>query len=133
MTIEIFIAVFIVIAIADWWMDMVQRTTTLICRASNVSTQHIGKLLNPAFIKFAFPITIAKWILVAFWAWYDSAILAISLLALSWLASVISPLPIKLTLPAVLKQINRVRDVDKEMGEELIRLVEVWSSIGNRY
>ena len=30
MTYEIFIGLFLVLAIADWWMDMVQRTTAFL-------------------------------------------------------------------------------------------------------
>jgi hypothetical protein len=133
MTTTIFISIFVAIAAADWWMDMVQRTTTLICRASDAPMRPVGELLNPSFVKFAFPLTLAKWILVAFWAWCSSVAVALAALAAAWLITILSPVPFGLTLPPIRKQIARVRSLDSDMGDQLLQLVEQWRSIGGRH
>jgi H+/Cl- antiporter ClcA len=127
---EGFAAVFLVLAAADWWMDKVQRTTQLICRASGAPMSLVGEFLNPAFIKFSFPITLAKWGWVAVWAWYDSPTVALLALFASWLVTVVSPTPFRLTIPPVLKQIERVRTVDADVGDQLLKMVQTWKAIG---
>lgn len=133
MTIEIFITTYMILAIADWWMTQVQLTTTFICRASKMPIIPIGELLNPPFIKFSFPITLALWALVIYWAWHSSVVVALSVHVVTWLLIVVSPLPARLTLPMTLKQIARVYSVDKEKGEQLLLMVEQWKSMGMGY
>ena len=133
MTYEIFIGLFLVLAIADWWMDMVQRTTVLICRANSAPLSPVGELLNPAFIKFSFPITIAKWSLVGFWAWYGSVIEAVVPLVVAWFTTVVSPIPFELTLSPIVKQVARVQKVDTTMGDQLLQMIETWKALGARH
>lgn len=90
----------------------------------------VGEYLNPAFIKFSFPITLAKWGWVAVWAWYDSATIALLALFVSWLVTVVSPTPFRLTIPPVLKQIERVRAMDPDVGDQLLKMVHTWKAIG---
>jgi hypothetical protein len=132
-TLEIFIAAFLVLAIADWWMDMIQRTTELICRASGAPMRPVGELLNPTFVKFALPIMLAKWALVVFWALYSSVTAALIALAAAWVITIVSPVPFRFTLPLVLKQIARVRDMDTTMGDQLLQMFETWKTVGARH
>ena len=133
MTLEIFIAAFLVLAIADWWMDMIQRTTELICRANGAPMRPLGELLNPTFVKFGLPITLAKWALVVFWALYSSVTAAFIALAAAWVITTVSPVPFRFTLPLVQKQIARVRDMDTTMGDQLLQMVETWKTAGARH
>lgn len=133
MTLGLFIAAFLILAVPDWWMNMVQRTTQLICRANNAPLDPVGGLLNPRFIRFAFPITLTKWGLVAFWAWYSSVTEALVALGAAWIVSVVSPVPFGLTLPLVLRQIARVREMDTTLGDQLLQMVETWKVVGARH
>lgn len=133
MSIELFLAFFVPLAVADWWMDKVQRTTQLICRANNLPMNPVGQFLNPQFVRFAFPITIAKWGVAAYFAWTYSVWLAIAALVAAWAVTVVSPLPASLILPSISKQIARVRAVDAELGEKLGQMVSVWVDVGAKH
>ncbi len=127
-----FIAVFVALAYADWWMDKVQRTVQLICRASGEALDTVGVFLNPTVIRFSLPITLAKWVWAAAWAWYGSAPLALFALFASWLITVASPTPFWLTIPSVLKKIEHVRALDSDFGNHLLQMVQTWKSIAAR-
>src|SRR3989344_9407007 len=99
---DIFLYVFIALAVVDLYFNMVQRTSVLICRIGEMSMS-IGGFLNPSFIKLAFPLTLIKWGWVAYWAWTGSTSQALIALFISWLAAVILPVPGNLTLPPIFK------------------------------
>lgn len=130
---EYFATAFILSAVADWWMDMIQRTTTLISRSGGYSAHSAGPYLNPTFIRFAFPITLIKLGVAAGWAFYDPVAYAIIAVVASWALNVVSPVPAALTLRPIRKQIERVRQADAELGEQLQKITDSWASQGGRY
>lgn len=126
MTNEFFLTVFIPLALIDWWMTKVQRTTQLICRASRIEMSAMGPYLNPPFVRLAFPVTLLKWGLVAYFAWASSAGVAISALVLSWVANISPPMPVSLILPYIERQVARVSAVDAVVGDALGQAVTAW-------
>ena len=128
---ETFLYVFLGLAFIDLYFNMVQRTTVLICRIGEMH-RSTGGYLNPSFIKFAFPLTLIKWGWIAYWAWSGSATQALAALFIFLLASVMLPIPSKLTLPPIQKQIERVRALDKDLGAELTEATKKWEIHGGR-
>jgi hypothetical protein len=128
---EIFLYVFLVLAFLDLYFNKVQRTTILICRIGEMPPT-VGGYLNPNFIKFAFPLTLIKWGWVVYWALSGSTSYALTALFISWLASVTLPIPSKLTLPPIKKQIERVRALDQEFAATLSEATNTWEINGGR-
>jgi hypothetical protein len=128
---DIFLYVFLTLAVVDIYFSMVQRTSVLICRIGEMSMS-IGGFLNPSFIKFGFPLTLIKWSWVAYWAWTGSTSQALIALFISWLAAVALPVPGNLTLPPIFKQIERVRGLDPDLGAALKEAAKTWEVHGSR-
>ena len=132
MSLEIFVVVFGLLAVADWFMDMVQRTTVVICRANQVMFTSAGPFMLPPFIKLAFPITLAKWATAGYFAWAASPVIGLGALGLSWLANVVSPVPFSLTLPPIQGQLTRVERQDPALGLKLREMLSVWQAARGR-
>ena len=128
---ETFLYVFLAFAFLDLYFTMLQRTTVLICRIGELPPK-VGGYLNPSFIKFGFPLTLIKWGWVAYWAWSGSASSALIALFIFWLANVTLPIPSKLTLPPIKKQIERVRALDQEFAATLSEATNTWEINGSR-
>ena len=129
---ETFLYIFLALAFLDLYFNMVQRTTVLICRIGELPLT-VGGYLNPSFIKFAFPLTLIKWGLVVYWALSGSTSYALTALFISWLASVTLPIPSKLTLPPIKKQIERVRTLDQDFATTLSEATNTWEVNGGRF
>lgn len=128
---DTFLYVFLALAVVGLYFDMVQRTSVLICRVGEMAMS-IGGFLNPRFIKFAFPLTLIKWGWIAYWAWTGSTAQALTALFLSWLATVVLPVPGNMTLPPIFKQIERVRILDPDLGAALLAAAKTWQTHGSR-
>lgn len=126
-----FLSVFVVLALADLYMSMVQRTTVLITRHGQFPAA-IGGFLNPKFIRAAFPLTLIKWGWVAYWAYSGTTWYALLALFISWLLAVLLPVPAKLTLPAVFHQVSAVSSLDQEFGQQLLDAAKGWEAFGSR-
>ena len=133
MTTEIFIVLFLFLAAIDWFMDMVQRTTVLICRANSASTSAAGQYMLPTFISISFPITLGKWALVGWFAWTTSPLIGLGALFFSWLFGVISPIPFRITLPPIQKKISSIEQLDAELGAQLRQMLSHWQTIGAKF
>lgn len=128
---NIFIGVFLVLATIGFYFDMVQRTTVLICRTSDIHAS-IGGFLNPRFIKLAFPLDLFRWGWVLYWAWTGSTTQALVAAFISFIVSILLPVPASLTLPPIFKQIQRVRELDPDLGEALTEAARKWEIHGGR-
>lgn len=128
---DIFLYVFMALAVVDLYFSMVQRTSVLICRVGDMPIS-IGGFLNPSFIKLAFPLTLIKWGWVAYWAWSGFTTQALVAFSLSLLANVILPVPGSLTLPPIFKQIEKVRVLDGNLGGTLLAAAKTWQVHGSR-
>lgn len=128
---ETFLYFFLALASLDLYFNMVQRTTVLICRLGEMPPT-VGGYLNPSFVKFAFPLTLFKWGWVVYWAWSGSTSYALTALFIFWLASITLPIPSKLTLTPIKKQIERVRALDQEFATTLSEATNIWEINGGR-
>ena len=128
---ETFLYVFLAFALLDLYFTMVQRTTVLICRIGEFPPK-VGGYLNPSFIKFGFPLTLIKWGWASYWALSGSTSSALIALFIFWLANVTLPIPSKLTLPLIKKQIERVRSLDQQFGDKLSEATNIWEIHGSR-
>jgi hypothetical protein len=126
------IALFVVLSIVDWWMNMVQHTTMNICRA-NDQPKEICVMLNPFFIRWAFPITLLRWVIAGAYAWLISWQFALVGLFIAWLIGVLSPIPLYLTLPSIFKKISIVKSMDHEAGSLLESMVSKWNAVGRKH
>ena len=86
----------------------------------------MGPFLNPAFVKLAFPVTLAKWGLVAYFAWANSVWVALAALFVSWIANIYPEMPVSRIIPHIEKQVARVRAVDPTVGDALGQAVAAW-------
>lgn len=133
MTAEIFIVLFLLLATIDWFMDMVQRTTILICRANSASTSSAGQYMLPTFISISFPITLGKWALAGWFAWSTSPLIGLGILFLSWLFGVLSPIPLRITLPPIQKKISHIEQQDPGLGAQLRQMLSHWQTTGTKF
>lgn len=129
---KILVGLFLIITVIDWWMNMVQSTTMNICHA-NDQPREICLMLNPYFIRLAFPNSLAKWTVAGIYAWQVSWQIALAGIFIVWLISVISPIPLSLTIPTINKKIAIVRNLDAQAGQLLEDMVSQWEAIGRKY
>lgn len=89
--------------------------------------------LTPGYFVLAWPFTIIKWVLLAYWVYAGSALLALLLFVFFYLANAIAPIPAKLTLPPIRKQIERIRLKNSSLGIELEDATNIWEMKGRRF
>lgn len=89
--------------------------------------------LTPGYFKLALPLTVIKWSLLIYWAYAGSAVAALSVFAFFYLINAIAPIPARLTLPPIRKQIERVKVFDLETGIELEDATNIWEMRGRRF
>jgi len=129
MSSDTFLYFFLAIAVVDLYFFWVQRTSVLICRAGGLPTS-AGSFLNPRFIRLAFPLSLIKWGWVVYWAWSGSTSDALIAFVASWLSAIFLPIPARLTLPPIFKQIERVRTVDSKLANTLADAAMAWEIRG---
>lgn len=127
---DTFLLVFLMLAGNDFYLSMVQRTTLLISRMGDAVT--CGCFLNPKFIRYAFPLTLAKWGWVLYWVISGNTSVALVSLFFSWLAAVVLPVPSSITPPAIRSQISHVHELDSDLGQYLSKITDQWEQLGSR-
>ena len=118
-----FLVIFCCLAVADWYMDNLQSTSAAICKANGISLAQIGPYLNPDEVAFAFPVTLAKWALVVYYAVNNSVGTAIAAQLASSGWSIFAPLVPSLAMPRILAKISQVRVLDASLAEQLSMMV----------
>jgi hypothetical protein len=123
---------FLILAIVHLYFSLVQRTILQITKSGGLSVL-TGGLMTPRYFFVALPLTLIKWAILFYWAWKGSAALALLLLSTFYLANAMLPIPAKLTLPTIRRQIERIKARDKETGENLRDATNLWEMRGRRF
>lgn len=123
---------FTILAIIHLYFSLVQRTIVQIGRAGALPVLTAANLTPPYFV-LAWPFTILKWILLGYWIYAGSTIFALLLFAFFYLANALTPIPAKLTLSPIRKQIARIRLNDGDVAIELEDATNIWEMRGRRF
>lgn len=122
----------LILALIHLYFSLVQRTILQIGRSGALPVLTAINL-TPGYFKLALPLTVIKWSLLIYWAYAGSAVAALSVFAFFYLINAIAPIPARLTLPPIRKQIERVKVVDLETGIELEDATNIWEMRGRRF
>jgi hypothetical protein len=122
----------LILALIHLYFSLVQRTILQISRSGSLPVLTANNL-TPGYFKLAFPLTVIKWTLLIYWSYAGSAVMALSLFAFFYLINAIAPIPARLTLPPIRKQIERVKASDQEIGIELEDATNIWEMRGRRF
>lgn len=123
---------FLILAIIHLYFSLVQRTILQIGRSGALPVQTAAKL-TPSYFVLAWPFTIIKWVLLAYWIYAGSAVFALLLFAFFYLANAIAPIPAKLTLPPIRKQIERIKVSNSSLAADLEDATNIWEMRGRRF
>lgn len=123
---------FLILAIIHLYFSLVQRTILQIGRLGDLPVLTAAKL-TPAYFILALPFTIIKWILLIYWVYAGSAVLGLLLFVMFYLANAVAPIPARLTLKPIRKQIERVRVKDSDLATVLEDAVNIWEMRGRRF
>lgn len=123
---------FLILAIIHLYFSLVQRTILQIGRSGSLPVLTAAKL-TPGYFALAWLFTIIKWVLLAYWIYAGSAVLALLLFAFFYLANAIAPIPARLTLPPIRKQIEQIKLSDSNLGAELEDATNIWEMRGRRF
>lgn len=89
--------------------------------------------LTPTYFILAWPFTIIKWILLIYWVYAGSAVLGLLLFVMFYFANAIAPIPARLTLKPIRKQIERIRVKDSDLAAVLEDATNIWEMRGRRF
>lgn len=122
----------LILAVIHLYFSLVQRTIVQIGRSGDLPVLTAANLTPPYFI-VAWPLTIIKWTVLVYWASEGSTVLALLVFALFYLANAIAPIPARLTLQPIRKQITRIKARDQAMGTLLEDATNIWEMRGRRF
>lgn len=124
--------VVIILALIHLYFSLVQRTILQIGRSGALPVLTASNL-TPGYFKLALPLTVIKWSVLIYWAYAGSAAAALAIFALFYLINAIAPIPARLTLPPIRKQIERAKASDQALGIELEDATNIWEMRGRRF
>jgi preprotein translocase subunit SecY len=123
---------FLILAIIHLYFSLVQRAIAQIGRAGDLAVLTAANL-TPSYFILAWPFTIIKWILLIYWVYAGSAVLGLLLFAFFYLANAVAPIPARLTLKPIKKQIELVRVKDSDLATVLEDATNIWEMRGRRF